>query len=144
MLFAIHSKYFIPFQSAQSGQRSSDRLNHASAGFSMLEVLFSLLIFSVGFLGLASLQHVALSATYDATLQNSAVELADSLYTRIQVEGSSVNLVAWQKQVSERLPNASGQLIKQNNHYRIHVKWQESRQAKSPLQSYQLGFRLYD
>ena len=79
----------------------------------MLEVLISLLIFTVGFLGLAGLQHVALSATHDAVLQNTAVDLADSLLTRVRVEGVSVDVTAWQDQISTQLPSGKGQLMKQ-------------------------------
>lgn len=113
-------------------------------GFSLLEVLISLLIFTVGFLGLASLQHVALSATYDATLQNSAVNLADSLLTRVRVEGASVDLASWQQEISEQLPNASGQLVKQGEAYQIRLQWQESSQSQSPMQHYKIGFRHHD
>ena len=116
----------------------------AHAGFSLIEVLISLLIFAVGFLGLASLQHIALSATYDATLRNTAFDLADSLKTRVLVEGVSVDLAAWQQQISERLPNGSGQLGRQGGNYQIQVQWLESSQAQSPLQNYQIRFRHYD
>ena len=100
--------------------------HRTESGFSLLEVLISLLIFSVGFLGLASLQHVALKLSYDAVLQNSAANLAESLLTQVRVEGDSSDISAWQARVNETLPDGKGDLVKQGDEFTVTLQWQES------------------
>jgi Tfp pilus assembly protein PilV len=92
----------------------------------LLEVLISLFIFSVGFLGLASLQHVAMQLTHDSVLHNTAINLAESLITRIRVEGDSLNISDWQSDVNKNLPDGKGNLLKQGEDYTLTLQWQES------------------
>lgn len=113
------------------------------SGFSLLEVLISLLIFTVGFLGLASLQHIAMKLTHDAVLQNTAADLAESLLTQVRVEGNSNNISVWQVRVSESLPDGKGSLIKQGDNLTVTLQWQESTHSAKPgaPQEYRLSFK---
>lgn len=113
------------------------------SGFSLLEVLLSLLIFTVGFLGLASLQHVAIKLTHDAVLQNSAASLAESLLTQVRVEGHSSNISRWQARVNDALPEGKGRLVKQADGFIITLQWQGSEHSTkvSIPQEYQLTFK---
>lgn len=52
---------------------------HSSMGFSLLEVLISIIILSFGLLGMVGLQAAAIQANRDARLQSSAVTLAREL-----------------------------------------------------------------
>ncbi|WP_256680743.1 type IV pilus modification protein PilV [Pseudomonas sp. LTJR-52] len=52
---------------------------YAMAGFSMIEILVSLLILCVGLLGMASLQVRSMQLTQSSTLRSNAVMLADDL-----------------------------------------------------------------
>lgn len=118
-------------------------IHRLCSGFSMLEVLISLLIFTVGFLGLVSLQHVAMKLTHDAVLQNTAANLAESLLTQVRVEGNSGNISAWQARVNESLPDGKGNLVKQGDNFTVTLQWQESaHSAKASMpQEYQLSFK---
>ena len=60
----------------QNSLRNSVRAN---AGFSMVEVLVSIVILSFGLLGMVGLQAAALSTNRDARLQSSAIVLAREL-----------------------------------------------------------------
>lgn len=113
------------------------------SGFSLLEVLISLLIFTIGFLGLVSLQHIAMKLTHDAVLQNTAADLAESLLTQVRVEGDSNNIGPWQVRVNESLPDGKGSLVKQGDNFTITLQWQEREHStkSGASQEYRLSFK---
>lgn len=113
-------------------------------GFSFLELLISLLIFAIGFIGLASLQHISFKMTHDSILQASAVSISSSLIDQLRVKGNSLDLTQWKKRVAEELPNGEVELTQQNALYAIKIDWRESEHsaASSHKQSYELTFRL--
>ena len=53
-------------------------------GFTLIEVLVSMMVLAVGLLGLASLQTLALRQSQDATLMQQAILLATSMQARIR------------------------------------------------------------
>ncbi|WP_349677016.1 type IV pilus modification protein PilV [Pseudomonas sp. UBA1879] len=59
-----------------------------SAGFSMIEVLVSLLITAIGVLGMVALQSKAIPYTQDSVQRNTAMMLADDLLDIIRTAGS--------------------------------------------------------
>ncbi|PJF38782.1 MAG: type IV pilus modification protein PilV, partial [Phototrophicales bacterium] len=56
----------------------------ASAGFSMIELLVTMLVFAVGLLGIASLQTQGMNVTRDAELMGKASILASSMVDRMR------------------------------------------------------------
>ena len=57
--------------------------NH-SAGFTMVEVLVSMIIFSVGLIGIAKMQVVAKQSNYDAVQRVAATSIAEDLLSRMR------------------------------------------------------------
>tara|TARA_R110001592_G_scaffold177076_2_gene417241 strand:- start:43972 stop:44400 length:429 start_codon:yes stop_codon:yes gene_type:complete len=113
-------------------------------GFSLIELLISLLIFAVGFLGLASLQHVSIKMTHDTALQNAAIALSSSLVERVRAEGDASNLSDWQARVKKELPQGQASLLDQGDYYQLTMQWQESQHSEDPsnLQVYELSFKI--
>ena len=112
-------------------------------GFSFLELLISLLIFAIGFLGVASLQHASIKMTHDSVLQNTAITLSNTLIEKIRATGSSVNLNRWQERVKKELPQGSSVLSDQGDHFQLKIQWHESEhsEALSDLQTYEMIFK---
>ncbi|MDW3095893.1 MAG: type IV pilus modification protein PilV [Gammaproteobacteria bacterium] len=54
------------------------------SGFSLIEVLITLIVFSVGLLGLANLQGQSISSSYNAHLRSQATSLASSVIDRMR------------------------------------------------------------
>ena len=114
------------------------------SGFSLLELLISLLIFAIGFLGLASLQHVSIKMTHDTVLQNSAMALSGALIEQLRLKGESISLSAWQERVKKELPQGSATLVDQGDRYRLKMQWQESQHSEHSgnLQFYEMSFKI--
>ena len=53
-------------------------------GFSLIEVLITLVVFSIGLLGLASLQGQSINSSYNAHLRTQATSLASSMIDRMR------------------------------------------------------------
>lgn len=64
--------------------RSLCRGARRQAGFSLIEVLISLLVISVGLLSIASLQLLSKRSTYDAAQRTTAALLADDMLSRMR------------------------------------------------------------
>ena len=71
--------------SLQKLLRQSASPRNAQPGFSLVEVLISIIIFSFGLLGMVGLQATALQSNRDARLQSSAVVLARELAEMMRV-----------------------------------------------------------
>jgi type IV pilus assembly protein PilV len=57
---------------------------HGQRGFTMIESLIAMVVFSVGILGLVAMQTVATRVTTDARLRSEAAAAADELLARMQ------------------------------------------------------------
>tara|TARA_R110002072_G_scaffold101568_1_gene223652 strand:+ start:12018 stop:12446 length:429 start_codon:yes stop_codon:yes gene_type:complete len=114
------------------------------SGFSFLELLISLLIFAIGFLGLAALQNLSFKMTHDSVLQASAVSLSSSLVDQLRVKGNTFDLSQWKTLISKELPNGNLALTKQGSQYQLKLQWQESQHSEDPSnnQHYEVKFRL--
>lgn len=88
-------------------------------GFSLLEVLISVLLFSVGLLALIGMQAAVVGNTMDAEYRVQASYQANRIIGRMWVDrgnlaeyatesGSSANLDAWLDEVAAALPGADG------------------------------------
>lgn len=65
-------------------------MNKFQRGFSMLEVLIAIVVFSIGLLGLSSLQMVSLSSQHSANIRSSATALAYDMVDRMRANMSGV------------------------------------------------------
>jgi len=113
-------------------------------GFSMLELLITLVIFSIGFLGIASLQIQGLRMVRDAELTGRANLLVLSLADKLKAQGGVVSLSSWQEQVERDLPMGKGSLEQTNLFYVIAIEWTESQDstAENARKKHQLEFAL--
>ena len=69
----------------------SDRRSARGRGFSLLEVLIALLIFSLGLLGLAGLMVVSVKTNHSAYLRTQASFLAQSMADRMRANIGQIN-----------------------------------------------------
>lgn len=133
-----------PIPRPDSPLSAIQRLNFSrSRGFSLLELLISLLIFAIGFLGLVSLQHLNFRLTQDTVLQSAAMTLADNLVEQLKVNKPSAIEGSWQKSIEDSLPNAQATLVKQGEYFDIKVQWLESQFSEelSNTHTLELSFR---
>nr|WP_281286100.1 type IV pilus modification protein PilV [Methylibium rhizosphaerae] len=95
---------------------SSIRRRGAQQGMSLIEVLVSLVIFSIGVLGMVGLQARATQLSIDAEDRTRATLLANELVSQMWAAGTTeVNqdvVAAWQRRLADTaaggLPNAQG------------------------------------
>ena len=132
----------------KSGQR-----HHGEAGLSMIEVLVTLIIVSVGLLGLAALQNVSLKNTYSSHLMTTANNLAYDIADRMRAQrqaatggqynikfGNTPNLKknnpslarkelqAWLNTVQEDLPDGEAEIAVRNDGTAvIRLRWLDNR-----------------
>jgi|TARA_B110000240_G_C13428330_1_gene422572 type IV pilus assembly protein PilV len=55
-----------------------------NSGFTLIEVLITLIVFSIGLLGLANLQGQSINSSYNAHLRTQATSLASSMIDRMR------------------------------------------------------------
>ncbi|MDH1562095.1 type IV pilus modification protein PilV [Pseudomonas chengduensis] len=77
---------------------------HDSRGFSMIEVLVTILLISIGVLGLVALQGRTIAYTQDSTLRNAAAMLADDLQEMLRADLDKV--------IANGLPRGSSEYYK--------------------------------
>ena len=96
------------------------------SGFSLIELLISILIFSVGMLGLASLQITSMRMTQDAQQTYLASLLANGIASQLRVGSNGVDTNFWQQQVSETLPSGVALIEPQAQGHRVIISWNMS------------------
>lgn len=118
-------------------------------GFSLLEILISVLVLSVGILGMAGLQVSSLKFNQTASIRSQATilayEITDRMRTNRQaaqsgsyntaltattVSGSSraqLDLNTWKQSLDSLLPDGRGSVQKTGDTVRIVIQWDESR-----------------
>jgi type IV pilus assembly protein PilV len=121
-------------------------------GFSMVEILVSILILSFGLLGLAALQAVGMKNSHSAYYRNQATIVAHEIIDRIRANpglananvanyaiginaappaGVAINLVdlnEWKTHIANTLPTGKGGVAVVNtNDVTVTVQWDDSR-----------------
>jgi len=129
----------------------------SQGGFSMIEVLVTVLILAIGLLGLAGLQSTSLRSNHSAMLRSQATVLAYDIVDRLRANrdaalnggydialgnagsGSSMvagDLIAWKGNLDAMLPEGDGAIVRVRNGNRttftITVQWDDSRGEEDP------------
>ena len=111
---------------------SADR----AAGFTLIEVLVTLLILSIGLLGLASLQIQGLRGTHEALLHTQASALAMDMSERLLALSAAADpldandLHEWTTELSQRLPEGTGSVTMDTKALTVEVFWNERGSAQ--------------
>ena len=89
----------------------SSAASQRQSGFSLLEVLISLLIFSIGLMGLAGLQIVAMKANQNAMLRSIASEAAYGVLDQLRANPrGNFDVDAWKTALGGALPGGTGKI----------------------------------
>ncbi|MFZ2854259.1 MAG: hypothetical protein WAZ34_09125 [Rhodocyclaceae bacterium] len=125
-------------------------LQHRSGegGFLLIEALISILIFSVGLIGLLGLQAMAINNTLHGKYRTDASYLANSIVGQMMVDqtnvaayadGASVsaNRTAWDAEVAAALPNASTSVtIAGGSAVTVVVSWRNADESVAQQHNY--------
>ncbi len=126
-------------------------------GSSLIEVLITVLVLSVGLLGMATLQFDALKLNHDSFLRSQAVNLAYDMTDRIRSNRSAArdgdydlqpapagadasaaaDIIAWQANLAAALPTGTGTITRRNEEFTVQVCWDESRGNGAPATCFQ-------
>lgn len=125
-----------------------------SSGVTLVEVLVTLIVISVGLLGIAGLQLVSLRNSKDATIRTQASVLAADITDRMRANrtaalndqynllitaapgtGTSIpedDLTTWRAALAQHLPNGTGSITRDvGNVFTITIQWRERDEADS-------------
>jgi type IV pilus assembly protein PilV len=72
-------------------QYKKGRLNRPTKGFTLIEVLVSVVVFSIGLIGLASLQTISLKHNNDSYMRSQAILLAQDIADRMRANKAGVD-----------------------------------------------------
>jgi type IV pilus assembly protein PilV len=116
-------------------------MRRRQAGMSLIEVLTSLLIFSIGILGLVGLQTQAIQFSANAEDTNRAALLASDLVAKMWVQQLTADDVTqWQKRVADSelgLPNGTGTVEQVDGGVtQITITWRSPRSPKGSENRY--------
>lgn len=115
-----------------------------SRGISLVEVLISLLIFSVVMLSSGLMVLKSFSLARDGLYQTKAADLLQMQYEAILARGLA-DKSAWQQRVAAILPQGEGLIIQDQKMIRIQVSWQPSYfKGLEPKQSIHIEFPVFD
>lgn len=101
-------------------------LDAKQTGFSLIELLISLLVFSVGILGLASLQITSMRLAQDAQQTYIAGLLAEAISNQLRVSHSLNGSEFWVQEVEENLPLGKTLIKETPSGYLVSVGWNPS------------------
>jgi type IV pilus assembly protein PilV len=68
--------------------------NRKSLGFSLLELLIALIVFSIGLLAIAGLQTVSKQANFEAVQRTTAAQVANGLLEDMRTNGNGIDIYA--------------------------------------------------
>ncbi|PCJ30335.1 MAG: type IV pilus modification protein PilV [Gammaproteobacteria bacterium] len=129
-------------------------------GFSLLEVLITVFILSIGLLGLAGLQTTSLKNNHSAQHRTSAIILSYDIVDRMRLNknvsyslalgdnpaGGSLkdqDLVDWTTDLANSLPSGDGSVVIVGDIVTVTVQWDDSRATEgSSTQSFSMSTQL--
>lgn len=122
-------------------------VKHRSFGTTLIEVLVTVIVISVGLLGIAGLQLVSLRNNKDATVRTQASVLAADITDRMRANRTAAlngqynlaltatpgtgtipdnDLTAWRAALAQQLPNGIGAVARNSgNIFTITIQWTE-------------------
>jgi len=104
---------------------------NASRGFSLIEVLVTLFITTVGLLGLAALQLQGLNGAHEAILRTQAAAFAVDMAELLHAGSDTATYLTthdiddWRARIVQRLPGGGGRIDSNATITSIHVLWNE-------------------
>lgn len=138
------------------------RHGHRDNGFSLIEILITVLVLAIGLLGLAGLQGTSLRNNQSAYVRtqatNLAYEIVDAMRANVTVAraggydiaygtGPSSSGIAqddltnWRTRVSTTLPTGDSEIVRAGGIFTIRIRWDDSRGAEA-LQVFEMETRL--
>jgi type IV pilus assembly protein PilV len=138
------SNHFFAFNVTHVPSKKNSLANKQH-GFSMIELLVAMLIFSIGLLGIASLQVAGMRMTRDAELMGRASLYVSSMAEKIRANHSTlVDIDDWNQTIQTALPNGVGEVTSANRMHTISVSWVESQDSTlgNSWRSYELVIQL--
>lgn len=138
-------------------------------GVSLIEVLVSVLIFSVGLLGLAALQLNSLKANQTASVRSHATFLAYEMGDRMRAARGDAqagfyslavgaglpckpaeetclpfqrDLAEWRANLAQQLPNGDGGVVQNGDQFTVIVQWNEERVGGGVAQRFSFVTRI--
>ena len=130
-----------------------------SGGFSLIEVLITILIFAVGLLGMAALQAVSMRSNQSANFRTQATALAYMIIDRMHANSDAVmrgeyytqmatractagpddgartstyDMQQWQQQIACQLPGGQGAILFPGDKVQVQITWTDARWSLIP------------
>lgn len=125
-----------------------------SKGFTLVEVLVTVVIFSVGLLGLAGLQATGIKYNHSSLLRSQATLLAYDITDSMRANRSNVadyglaqsagpysspttvvqeDINQWLTKLSQALPSGDGAVTINGNRVTVEIWWDDTRNSSLPL-----------
>src|SRR5690606_31450220 len=138
------------------------RHGHRDNGFSLIEILITVLVLAIGLLGLAGLQGTSLRNNQSAYVRtqatNLAYEIVDAMRANVTVaraggydiaygtapSSSGIaqdDLTNWRTRVATTLPTGDSEIVRAGGIFTIRIRWDDSRGAEA-LQVFEMETRL--
>lgn len=96
-------------------------------GFSLIEVMVSLLLLSIGLLAIAGMQITGVKYTHEAYLRSVAATQLSNMMERLRANRSSTlrgrDFMRWNAINAQILPEGEGRYFCQDNHCTVHISW---------------------
>jgi len=119
-------------------------LTRKQTGFSLLEVLISIVVLAIGLLGLAALQTTSLKNNHSAQYRTTATVLSYDIIDRMRLNQTAdysltlaatpsgatlkdTDLLAWTTSLSNELPAGDGAIAINGDIVTVTVQWDDSR-----------------
>lgn len=122
-------------------------------GFTLLEVLITIVILSVGLLGLAAMQAFSLKANQSANFRTQATALSNMIVERMRAHGGGAlnttvayygsggdaaavrDLSEWRDAITAQLPEGTGTLLFGGGNITVEINWTDARWAITAAES---------